>query len=244
MMMQMEGGPGAVMPLDFNEKKRPLPKWIWLAAGASLAVHAAFGAWLYSQRFEMPALPPQAEAPRTVIELIRPPAPKLNPAPAQPAAQPTPIRQPINPAPAAETAPFTPVEAPEVTGVFTPEIITAPAPGAITAANGSGQGTAPAGPPMIVNPDWLQRPTGDQLLRHYPPRALNAGITGSVTMRCAVSVRGTLSDCTVLSETPAGQGFGRAAQQLVRYFRISPMVVDGAPVNGARVDIPLRFNVE
>ncbi len=93
---------------------------------------------------------------------------------------------------------------------------------------------------VIRNPSWIRQPTADQMTRAYPNRAITAGVAGSVSLNCMVESNGSVSGCSVASETPAGQGFGRAAQNLSRHFRINPRTVDGN-AEGSRVAINLRF---
>jgi protein TonB len=57
-------------------------------------------------------------------------------------------------------------------------------------------------------------------------------------MSGSVNPNGSLSNCTIVSETPAGAGFGRAAQAACRSARLSPRSVDGVAVGGQ-----VRFNV-
>lgn len=61
-------------------------------------------------------------------------------------------------------------------------------------------------------------------------------------LSCLVRVDGSLTGCSVTSETPGDQGFGRAAVSLSRYFRLSPRTVDGQAVDGARVTMAIRFD--
>ena len=75
MMMKLAGGAGSVHPLDFNNRKRPVPRWVWMAVGASLLVHGAAGVWLYQQRFELRAPEVRPEPPTTIIELMQRPRP-------------------------------------------------------------------------------------------------------------------------------------------------------------------------
>jgi periplasmic protein TonB len=240
MMMKLAGGAGSVHPLDFNNRKRPVPRWVWLAVGASLLVHGAAGVWLYQQRFELRAPEATPEPTTTIVEMRRPrpPEPEVAQTPPPPTAVHRTAPNPVQPA---ETAPFTPPDIPVTGTTFEPIFV--PATSGPVQPNASVE-TAPASSPgVITNPRWIARPTPDQLARAYPDRAARDGVEGAATLQCSVTARGSLTACSVLSETPGGYGFGRAAMQLSRHFRLSPRTVDGQAVEGARVDIPLTFRL-
>lgn len=88
--------------------------------------------------------------------------------------------------------------------------------------------------------DWLKKPTPEQLFAVWPTEAFKRGVGGRARISCAVSVRGGLYGCKVLSETPAGMGFGAAAIALTPQFLMKPATRDGKPVEG-EVDIPVNF---
>jgi TonB family protein len=99
---------------------------------------------------------------------------------------------------------------------------------------------AAAAPIVIVNPDWLRRPSGDDLSRAFPAGPATKGIGGKVEISCVVSVTGALRSCQVVSETPAGLGFGAAALVMSSQFLMKPAMRNGAPVE-ASVRVPINF---
>jgi hypothetical protein len=64
---------------------------------------------------------------------------------------------------------------------------------------------------------------------------------GRAEMSCSVSALGTLEGCRILSEVPAGMGFGAAALSMAAIFHMRPKAIDGSNVAGAQVNIPIRF---
>ena len=104
----------------------------------------------------------------------------------------------------------------------------------------NGVGVPPA---EITAPDWEERPTSDDLVRAFPAKALRKGISGHAVLKCMVQTDGRLEECVVVSETPEGHGFGKAALGLARKMRMRPQMRGEAPIGGASVTIPLSFGL-
>lgn len=94
-----------------------------------------------------------------------------------------------------------------------------------------------------VEPDWLRKPTGEELWRYYPRRAMEENASGRATISCGVNTAGEPVDCKVVDEAPRGLEFGAAAVKLGKTFRMKPRTIDGKPVAGGTVQIPIVFSV-
>jgi protein TonB len=154
------------------------------------------------------------------VDLVKPPPPP----PVQP-------RPPVAPPP--DIAPPPPLALPPVE-----KPIQAPPPPA----------PPPAAPPpphvaTITNPDWLRKPSGEDLAQYFPPRAMDLGKEGKVMIKCVVKANGTLDNCTVTSEEPEGLGFGAASIRMSKLFKMKPKTSDGASVDGAEVSIPISWRL-
>jgi protein TonB len=100
---------------------------------------------------------------------------------------------------------------------------------------------APPRPSVIQSPDWSRRPNADDLARYFPDRAQRMGVEGKATLSCSVNAKGTLENCSIVSEDPADYGFGEATMKASKLFKMKPKTLDGAPVEGGQVRIPLRW---
>jgi TonB family protein len=76
---------------------------------------------------------------------------------------------------------------------------------------------------------------------YYPYLSAFLSIEGRVMMTCTVNSAGALDDCAVATESPPGLGFGLAALRMAPLFKMKPETLDGAPVGGAKVTIPIHF---
>lgn len=242
MMIRTAGGPGMVSPIDFHERKtRRLSRSTWTAIGLVAAAHLGVGVALYYQRFELPLIA-EPEPPTTGVLLELEPSPPLPPKELE--RKPAAPNPPLNPT-APPTTPTDVLHAdtnPDAKPATGPTIsISQPVDDSVDEAPPAREPQPePPAVRVIRNPSWSRQPSADQMMRAYPDRALIAGTAGSASLNCMVEANGSVSGCAITGETPTGQGFGRAAQQLSRYFRINPRTVDGA-AEGSRVAINLRF---
>jgi protein TonB len=97
---------------------------------------------------------------------------------------------------------------------------------------------------LISNPDWLRVPNGAELARLYPPAAAAQHVSGRTKAMCHVLADGALDACVVLEECPRGYGFGRATLSAAQDFQLRPKTVDGVPVEGGMVVVPMIWALE
>jgi len=92
--------------------------------------------------------------------------------------------------------------------------------------------------PMVTQPAWVQRPSGEDIGRvtpflEHPPEEVH------VLMVCRITAEGGLEACTIRSEDPPGLGYGPAALAVAQFFRMPPVDELGRPVAGRMVQIPI-----
>jgi protein TonB len=207
------------------------------ALGASIAVHVLIGAYLINSTFHPFNLPQPPESPtvdaRTVV--LEPPRPL---SPTKPFSPPRlQLHAPASPVPdRIDTLPVNPTKLP------TQDAITN-TPATLGDGPMASPPELPLGPARITNPEWLSRPDAARVARAYPDLAAREGLGGMVMLACEVTAAGGVTACDVVSESPSGRGFAKAALSLTRYFRMKPRTENGQPVSGASVLIPIRFAV-
>ena len=137
--------------------------------------HAALGLYLWKVKFN-PHYKSYSDE-KVKVDIIHPVAP---PPPPPPPAPPPKNMTPPPPPPkiVPHVAPAPPVNIPAPPPLFVPPpppVVAPPAP------------PAPPPPPhvaVITNPDWLRRPSAEDVARYYPTRAQNLSKEGRATIRC------------------------------------------------------------
>ena len=74
--------------------------------------------------------------------------------------------------------------------------------------------------PMAFTPTFDVQPNSTEMIRLYPPRALQQNISGIAVLCCSPNPDRSMA-CAISSEFPPGQGFGEAAVQASRSYRLS-----------------------
>ncbi len=96
----------------------------------------------------------------------------------------------------------------------------------------------------VKDPNWVTTINAGKVLAVYPRKAAEAGITtGRGVADCLVGADGKLADCKVAREKPGDMGFGTSAVAIAQLMQMNTWSLKGRPVVGARVKLPIDFNL-
>lgn len=234
-------------PFSFRPDRLRLPGIVVAVAGLHLGLLVLSG---------LGSPEPVLRDTETAIEvlLVRPPVPPepVVPEPTPPSPQagggapaaPSRIHVTPRPRPVPPELPAPPVQAPEPELVVGIAPVATPQPGQGLGGQGTGLGTgigSGTGPGTgSTRERFLRGPTVAERLRFYPAGA-SARRGASASLRCRIAPDTRLEGCQVITERPAGQGFGQAALALATFFRFEPPTENGQPVEGREVTVGIDF---
>lgn len=223
------------LPFSFGLEAGRRPSHLTVAVGLSIAVHLAIGSYVALMKFTGPEVAPFPEPPILtgpwVEKLPKPPPPTPSPAPERPQ-RPVTFNETVTADPpiaplVTETTPRPPIDGGAIATLNPPPLTEAD----------------PPRDPIIRNPSWVRRPDAGDFARFYPERAMRLSRTGEAEITCSVTASGQLQACRVTGEAPDNMGFGQAALKLARYLQIAPKTIDGKPVDGGILVVPITFRL-
>jgi protein TonB len=100
-----------------------------------------------------------------------------------------------------------------------------------------------AAAPVVVEADWAKVAPRIDVATFIQRKARAARRDGAAKIRCEVTLAGKAENCVVIEETPEGSAFGAALVELSTHLNFVPKTVDGEPVEGGTIVIPMRFSV-
>jgi hypothetical protein len=96
----------------------------------------------------------------------------------------------------------------------------------------------------IGAPTWRLALDPTQVAQVYPEAAAAKGITtGRGVAKCSVAADGSLTACEEMPGNPDGLGFSHSAVIIAGAMAMNPWTDEGAPVDGATIAVPIRFNL-
>lgn len=100
---------------------------------------------------------------------------------------------------------------------------------------------APTGaPPVLPQANWKREPSIGERSFAYPEEAAKRGVSGEGPLKCRINDLGMPVACSIHSETPVGEGFGKALMKLRSKMTLHPP----PPGEGPWVLITLRFDAD
>ena len=95
--------------------------------------------------------------------------------------------------------------------------------------------------PVIGKPKWQSLPASTDTDAAFGEILRTGAGTVRVSLACRVQQGGTVSDCAVASEDPPGKGVGAAALTLAPTLKLSTWTIEGLPIVGGTIRVPLRL---
>lgn len=221
------------------------------AAGALVLLFALLRAGLAVM---LPPLAPQHALSVDFVALPPPPAPTEPPrpvppkshhiAPGAPAPAPGPREAPTATlAPLAPALPLSPaVPGPGGTGTSAGQGSGGTGKGGTGGGTGTGVPAPAPARPRLLPPDWVHKPSAEELRRVNPPSAQAMNQSGDVLLACHILPSRRPTACRVVREAPRGYYFGEAALDASKSFLINPPMRGDAVDPAAWVVIPVHFN--
>jgi TonB family protein len=96
----------------------------------------------------------------------------------------------------------------------------------------------------MTRPAWIAEPDEAAMRLAFPAKAMAANVgKGSAILACTIGPQGGLADCAVTKEEPQALGFGEAALDAARFYRVRRWTDEGLPTLGQSIRIAVGYDL-